>query len=106
MTGNEVYQQVKGIETIFGKPEQECHGLWKKESVFWKLPYWKDLQVRHCLDVMHIEKNVCDAVLGTLMNIPGKTKDVKAGRDWLKRQGLRPELWPQERKIQNRKKSK
>lgn len=24
---------------------------------------------------MHIEKNVCDAIVGTLLNIPGKTKD-------------------------------
>ena len=50
--------------------------LWKKNSIFWTLPYWRDLQVRHCLDVMHIEKNVCDAILETLINIPGKTKNV------------------------------
>ena len=31
--------------------------------------------MRHCLDVMHIEKNVYDSILGTLLNIPGKTKD-------------------------------
>jgi len=24
---------------------------------------------------MHIEKNVCDSIIGTLLNIPGKTKD-------------------------------
>ncbi|KAL6194619.1 hypothetical protein ACLB2K_035700 [Fragaria x ananassa] len=32
-------------------------------------------EVRHILDVMHIEKNCCDAIIGTLLNIPGKTKD-------------------------------
>ena len=31
--------------------------------------------VRHCIDFMHNEKNVCDSVIGTLLNIPGKTKD-------------------------------
>ena len=31
--------------------------------------------VRHNLDVMHIEKNVCENLIGTLFNIPGKTKD-------------------------------
>ena len=46
----------------------------KKESIFWKLPHWRDLQVRHCLGVMHIEKDVCDAILRTLINIPGKNK--------------------------------
>ena len=44
---------------------------------------------------MHIEKNVCDAILGTLMNIQGKTKDVKAVRDYFECKGLRSELWPQ-----------
>jgi len=24
---------------------------------------------------MHVEKNVCDSVIGTLLNIQGKTKD-------------------------------
>ena len=31
--------------------------------------------MRHCLDVMHVEKNVCDSLIGTFLNIKGKTKD-------------------------------
>ena len=31
--------------------------------------------LRHNLDVMHIEKNVCDSMIRTLLNIEGKTKD-------------------------------
>ncbi|CAL8168043.1 unnamed protein product [Prunus armeniaca] len=27
------------------------------------LEYWKYLPVRHVLDVMHIEKNVCDSIV-------------------------------------------
>ena len=61
------YKQVKGVEIVFGKIE----------SIIWRLLYWRDLQVMHSLDVMHIKKNVCNAILGTLMNIPGKTKNVK-----------------------------
>ena len=68
--------------------------LWKKVSKFWEIPYWKDLSIRHCLDVMHIEKNVCDAIIGTLLNIPGKTKDTKQARKDLKDKNVRPELWP------------
>jgi len=31
---------------------------------------------------MHVEKNVCDSVIGTLLNVKGKTKDeVKARQD-------------------------
>ena len=33
------------------------------------------LYVRDCLDVMHVEKNVCDSLVGPLLNIKGKTKD-------------------------------
>jgi hypothetical protein len=54
---------------------------WKKISIFFELSYWSSLKLRHNLDVMHIEKNICESILGTLMNIDGKTKDiVKAGR--------------------------
>ena len=28
-----------------------------------------DLDIRHYIDVMHMEKNVCDSVIGTLLNI-------------------------------------
>jgi hypothetical protein len=31
--------------------------------------------VHHVIDVMHLEKNVCEALVGTLLDIPGKTKD-------------------------------
>jgi hypothetical protein len=38
----------------------ETSGLFKKRSIFWNVPYWKDLIMRHAIDVMHVEKNVCD----------------------------------------------
>ena len=42
---------------------------------------------------MHIEKNVCDSIVGTLLNISGKTKDeIKAIKD-MDDMG-RPELAP------------
>ncbi|XP_035540218.1 uncharacterized protein LOC118344206 [Juglans regia] len=55
---------------------------WTMYSIFFKLPYWVTLRLRHNLDVMHIEKNICDNILCTLMNIPGKTKDnINSRRD-------------------------
>ena len=48
---------------------------WKKRSCLWDLPYWPSLKLRHNLDVMHIEKNICEYILGTLLGIPGKSKD-------------------------------
>ncbi|XP_035543533.1 uncharacterized protein LOC108995430 [Juglans regia] len=65
---------------------------WTKKSIFFELPYWLDLGLRHNLDVMHIEKNICDNVLGTLLNIEGKTKDSANARRDLANLGLRKEL--------------
>jgi hypothetical protein len=31
--------------------------------------------VRHVINVMHVEKNVCKKLVGTLLDIPSKTKD-------------------------------
>jgi hypothetical protein len=53
--------------------------------------------LRHNLDVMHIEKNVCDSVLGTLLDVKGKSKDGLDSRRDLQQMGIRHELYPQER---------
>ena len=45
------------------------------DFLFFKLPYWKSLYVLHNLDVKHIEKNVCESIIDTLLNIPRKMKD-------------------------------
>lgn len=50
------------------------HMVGKKRSILFDLPYWEKNLVRHNLDVMHIEKNVCDKVLFTLMD-SDKSKD-------------------------------
>ncbi|KAA0045219.1 uncharacterized protein E6C27_scaffold30G002280 [Cucumis melo var. makuwa] len=40
------------------------------EEILVQTKYWKFLDVQHCLDVMHIEKNVCANLIGTLLDIP------------------------------------
>jgi len=58
---------------------------WTKQSIFWELPYWRHLLIRYNLDVMHIEKNVCERILHTIMDVKGKTKDdINARRDLVK----------------------
>jgi len=49
--------------------------IWKKKSIFFDLLNWSRLEVRHCIDVMHVKKNVCDSLIGTLLNINEKMKD-------------------------------
>ena len=43
---------------------------------------------------MHIEKNVCDSVLGLLLNMKDKTKDGVNARLDMVDMGIRPELAP------------
>ncbi|XP_058768330.1 uncharacterized protein LOC131642060 [Vicia villosa] len=67
LTGEEVYQRQQGINVVFGKYQKRSimKNIWKKCPVFFDLPYWSSHEVRHCVDVMHVEKNVCDSVIGT-----------------------------------------
>ncbi|XP_022003865.1 uncharacterized protein LOC110901340 [Helianthus annuus] len=46
---------------------------------------------------MHIEKNVCDSLLGLLLDIPGKTKDGVNARKDKEEMGIRKELAPVEK---------
>jgi hypothetical protein len=66
----------------------------EKEKYFFRLPYWKDNLLRYNLDVMHIEKNVMDNILGTILDIKGKTKDNLQAHKDLQEMGLRPKLHP------------
>jgi len=58
LTSDQLYKKVKRLRIKFGKPfkRELFKGGWKKKSIFFELPYWKSLYVRHFLDVMHIEK--------------------------------------------------
>ena len=51
--------------------------------MLWELPYWKDHLVRHCLDMMHVEKNVFDNIIHIVMN-SNQTKDNEKARMDLK----------------------
>ncbi|XP_074300612.1 uncharacterized protein LOC141631904 [Silene latifolia] len=99
LTGHEVYQRVKDIKITYGKKGSKLasRGYKKISPLFEKLPYWRDLSIRHCLDVMHIEKNVCDNIINTLLNVPNKSKDNTTTRKDMVDMKIRPELAPQEK---------
>jgi hypothetical protein len=42
---------------------------------------------------MHVKKNMCENLLGTLLNTDKKTRDHGHARADLKKIGIRPELW-------------
>src|SRR5512141_93473 len=98
LSRDEVHNMVKDISNEFGKKRKRSKtkekGMWKKKSIFWRLPYWRDLDVRHCIDLMHVEKNVCESLVGLMLNIPGKTKDGLNARLDLQDMNIRSEFQP------------
>ena len=55
---------------------------WTQKCGLWRLPYMDDILLPHNIDMMHTEKNVGEALLGTIMDWIDKTKDnVKARVD-------------------------
>jgi hypothetical protein len=48
--------------------------------------------VHHAIDVIHVEKNMCEALVGTLLDIPGKTKDTLNARMDLEEIKLKKDL--------------
>jgi len=97
LIGDGVYNCVSHIEVTYGKATKHSgvKNIWKKKSIFFELPYWSKLDVRHCINVMHVKKNACDSIIGTLLNIKGKTKDGINNRKDLVEMGVRLELQPQ-----------
>ncbi|XP_042446385.1 uncharacterized protein LOC122031324 [Zingiber officinale] len=84
LNGLEILNVLKDIENDWGKKKmgkdinntkkkrkerdgskkvQKPVQMWKKKSIFFNLPYWSGLLLRHNLDVMHVEKNVCENII-------------------------------------------
>jgi hypothetical protein len=77
---------VKNIEVVFGKGTvkgQKRNKIltltdipFNKQLIFFKyLSYWKDIQTCHSIDLMHVTKNLFDSIIGTLLDMPRKSKD-------------------------------
>ncbi|KAL6532724.1 hypothetical protein OROGR_013684 [Orobanche gracilis] len=99
-TGVDVFKEVENLNVQLGKKfakDVPTKG-WKKRSIFFELSYWKDLYVRHFIDLMHVQKNVFESLIGTLLGVPGKTnKDGYNARMDMKEMGIRDELIPVEK---------
>jgi len=106
LSGEEILECTKDLSTSFGKDpsgkkparkkckEGEPLVIFKRRSIWFKLPYWKDLMLRHNFDFMHIGKNVCESLLNTFLGTVGKSKDNLNSRLDLQALGLRTDLHP------------
>lgn len=118
LSAKEISDLTEGIQTTYGKlqkpkrtnrkrkrkvegeaeevvEEIEDHSVsatFRKRSCFFQLPYWETLLVRHNLDPMHIQKNVFDNIVCTLLDIDKKSKDNLNARLDLKRLRIREHL--------------
>jgi hypothetical protein len=66
--------------------------IWSRMMSLWKLPYWHKLRLRHNLDVMHIEKNILENLIWTILKIARKPKDTLKARLDLVDLGIKKEL--------------
>ena len=76
------------------RKENERMMVHGKKFIFFELSYWATNKLRHNLDVMHIEKNISDSLLRTLLDILEKSKDHISSRYDLYEMGIRKELQP------------
>ncbi|XP_060974565.1 uncharacterized protein LOC133039673 [Cannabis sativa] len=89
----EVVQRRKRLKVdVNGGKTQKNKPIWSRKCIFWELEYWSKLNLRHNLDVMHIEKNICESIYGTMLCIDKKSKDTEKARLDLQRMNLRKEL--------------
>jgi hypothetical protein len=98
----------KNINVIFGKPVKGIKrkksdkppkdSPFKKQSIFFQyLPYWKEFEIGHAINTMHVEKGVFKSTIGLLLCIPSKTEDGLSVHKDLQAIEIREELHPQER---------
>jgi hypothetical protein len=98
LNGSKIYKMVSKLSVVLGKGKGSVpaptDSLWKKNFLFWRLPYWQDMIVHHALDGMHLTKNVTESTLGTLMAMKGKGKDSLETQLDLEVMNVRSELHP------------
>nr|ABA95952.1 transposon protein, putative, CACTA, En/Spm sub-class [Oryza sativa Japonica Group] len=91
-SGKTVFAMGPGSQPI--ESEDGHAAMWKKNSIFWELPYWEFLDVRHAIDVMHLTKNLCVNLL-SFLGVYGKSKDTLKARNDLKHMEQRGDLHPE-----------
>jgi hypothetical protein len=99
---------IKNIKVVFRKPVKGKKSTknekapknppFEKQSVFFRyLSYWKEFEIGHAIDAMHVKKGVFESTIGLLLDITGKTKDGLNARKDLQALGIREKLHPQKK---------
>ncbi|XP_026458584.1 uncharacterized protein LOC113359112 [Papaver somniferum] len=96
--GKTKIERIRKISKEVDRSGEEEEGrettYWSKYNIWQRLlRYWRYNDVQHCIDFMHVEKNVGQSLVGTLLH-NGNTKDGLNARKDLVRLGLKSELHP------------
>ncbi|XP_056697626.1 uncharacterized protein [Spinacia oleracea] len=107
-SGTDILRQQEKVKHVYGKSKappkkrqrehdddddvQDESDFGTKRSIFFDLVYWEHNLLRHNLDVMHIEKNVSENILGTLLSMD-KSRDSRNDREALEAWRIKSHLW-------------
>jgi hypothetical protein len=61
---------VKGIKRKKSEKPPKDSPFKKRSIFFWCLPYWKEFEIGHAIDTMHVEKVVFKSTISLLLDIP------------------------------------
>jgi hypothetical protein len=103
-----MFEMINNINVVFGEPvkgekrkkneKAPKDSPFKKQSIFFRyVLYWKQFEIGHAIDTMHITKGVFESTISLLLDITGKMKDGLNAHKDLHVLGIREELHPQER---------
>ncbi|GJS25362.1 hypothetical protein Tco_0453994 [Tanacetum coccineum] len=95
--GGKIQKQKRNTTEEEGSSSQvngQNDAYWKKFNIWYrKLRYWRHNSVPHCIDFMHVEKNVAESLVRTLLHVSRKTKDGVNARLDQAELGVKPELF-------------
>ena len=84
MTAAEIRAEIEALKVDKEKGRFDGYGqyhMWTHKSGLTRLPYFNDLLLPHNIDLMHTEKNIAEALWGTLMDTEKSKDNVKARVD-------------------------
>lgn len=73
--------------------DNELTGAFYKQTIFWELKTYHILYFRHCVDVMHTDKNVMEHILETIFDFGNKSMKSRNAMDGLNELGLHCGQW-------------
>jgi hypothetical protein len=103
-----VFEMIKNINIVFGKAVKRKKrkknekppkdSPFKKQSIFFRyLSYWKEFEIGHAIDTMHITKGVFESIISLFLDVASKTNDGLNTHKYRQVIEIREELHPQKR---------